>query len=199
MRLSWEQLCEADEHGQQLLAVDIACVGERHVELHSLWLTMHCRFTKEVVMRCYALSSYHLSPALCAAAAPPPSSVWARLWSSRPLSAEPVHAVSLLVPFTAVQFDEDGCGLPPAVAFSCRYRPLQQPVADTRAGPPLPIQRMWWRRPNHALNESDADRQVELEAEQSGHSEHRVQCAAGREDAGEHFVANVGTQRCNSA
>ena len=198
VRVSWAQLCETDERGQQLLAVDVACVGERHVELHSLWLTMRCRFANEVLLRCYALSSHHLSPARCAGAAPPPSSVWTRLWSSRPLSAEPVNTVRLLVPFTAVQFDEDGCGLPPDVAFSCRYRPLQQPVADTRAGLPLPIQRLWWRRPNHALNESDADRHVELEAEQSGHGEHRKQYAAVQEAAGELSVANLETQSCNS-
>ena len=49
VRLSWEQLCETDERGEQLLAVDISCVGSAPLELHSLWLTMHCPYTNQLV------------------------------------------------------------------------------------------------------------------------------------------------------
>ena len=49
VRVSWEQLFETDEQGEPLLAIDIACVGRSHLELHSLWLTMHCPYTNQLV------------------------------------------------------------------------------------------------------------------------------------------------------
>ena len=49
VRLSWEQMCETGEQGEKLLAVDITCVGCAHLELHSLWLTMHCPYTNQLV------------------------------------------------------------------------------------------------------------------------------------------------------
>ena len=49
VRISWEQLRETGEHGEQLLAVDITCVGSDHLQLNSLWLTMHCPYTSQLV------------------------------------------------------------------------------------------------------------------------------------------------------
>lgn len=49
VRISWEQLLDTDEQGEPLLAVDFACVGPQPVELHCLWLTMHCPYSNQLV------------------------------------------------------------------------------------------------------------------------------------------------------
>ena len=52
VRVSWEQVCETGEQGEPLLSVDISCIGRQHVELHSLWLTMQCPYTQQLVSSC---------------------------------------------------------------------------------------------------------------------------------------------------
>ena len=49
VRVSWEQICETGERGEELMSVDITCIGRAHVRLHSLWLTMRCPHTDKLV------------------------------------------------------------------------------------------------------------------------------------------------------